>query len=141
MSNLLYQDKSAVHQAGHALEQLDQRIAEYGNHDQYRRDQAGQDDARELRRTVEKYVQAPLSELILAGKLTQGSGWQFIQQGEHEGEKWPTLLPGLSPVSLHEPPPGLFLVQPVILKPLLNQCSSGLMLKSNSLFFLRKFHN
>lgn len=37
---------------------------------------------RELRRTVEKLVQIPLSELILAGKLAKGSQWQLIRQGD-----------------------------------------------------------
>ena len=37
---------------------------------------------RELRRTVEKFVQIPLSELIIAGKLTKGSHWQLVRQGE-----------------------------------------------------------
>ena len=38
--------------------------------------------ARELRRIVEKLVQIPLSELILAGKLVKGSQWEIIQQSE-----------------------------------------------------------
>jgi len=38
--------------------------------------------ARELRRTVEKLVQMPLSELILAGKLANGSQWQLIQKDD-----------------------------------------------------------
>jgi len=37
---------------------------------------------RELRRVVEKLVQIPLSELILAGKLVKGSQWQLVRQGE-----------------------------------------------------------
>lgn len=37
---------------------------------------------RELRRTVEKYVQIPLSELILAGKLVEHSQWQLVRQGQ-----------------------------------------------------------
>jgi len=37
---------------------------------------------RELRRVVEKLVQIPLSELILAGKLVEGSQWQLVRQGE-----------------------------------------------------------
>ena len=37
---------------------------------------------RELRRVVEKLVQIPLSELILAGKLVKGSQWQLARQGE-----------------------------------------------------------
>jgi len=37
---------------------------------------------RELRRVVEKLVQIPLSELILAGKLIKGSEWQLVRQGE-----------------------------------------------------------
>ena len=37
---------------------------------------------RELRRVVEKLVQIPLSELILAGKLEKGSQWQLVRQGE-----------------------------------------------------------
>jgi ATP-dependent Clp protease ATP-binding subunit ClpC len=37
---------------------------------------------RELRRVVEKLVQIPLSELILAGKLVKGSQWQLVGQGE-----------------------------------------------------------
>jgi len=38
--------------------------------------------ARELRRTVEKYVQIPLSELILSGKLAENSRWQLVRQGQ-----------------------------------------------------------
>jgi len=38
--------------------------------------------ARELRRVVEKLVQIPLSELILAGKLVKDSHWQLARQGE-----------------------------------------------------------
>lgn len=38
--------------------------------------------ARELHRTVEKYVQIPLSELILSGKLTAGSQWHLVRKGE-----------------------------------------------------------
>ena len=37
---------------------------------------------RELRRVVEKLVQIPLSELILAEKLVKGSQWQLVRQGE-----------------------------------------------------------
>jgi len=37
---------------------------------------------RELHRTVEKFVQIPLSELILSGKLVENSEWQLIRQGE-----------------------------------------------------------
>jgi ATP-dependent Clp protease ATP-binding subunit ClpA len=38
--------------------------------------------ARELRRVVERLVQIPLSELILAGKLEKDSTWKMIQQGQ-----------------------------------------------------------
>jgi ATP-dependent Clp protease ATP-binding subunit ClpC len=38
--------------------------------------------ARELRRVVEKLVQIPLSELILAGKLSKGSQWRLAQEGK-----------------------------------------------------------
>jgi ATP-dependent Clp protease ATP-binding subunit ClpC len=38
--------------------------------------------ARELRRVVERLVQIPLSELILAGKLKKASKWKLIQQGD-----------------------------------------------------------
>lgn len=38
--------------------------------------------ARELRRAVEKLVQIPLSELILAGKLKKGAQWQLAQLGK-----------------------------------------------------------
>jgi ATP-dependent Clp protease ATP-binding subunit ClpC len=38
--------------------------------------------ARELHRTVEKYVQIPLSELILSGKLSENSHWNLIRKGE-----------------------------------------------------------
>jgi ATP-dependent Clp protease ATP-binding subunit ClpC len=37
---------------------------------------------RELHRTVEKFVQIPLSELILSGKLVENSEWQLVRQGE-----------------------------------------------------------
>jgi ATP-dependent Clp protease ATP-binding subunit ClpC len=37
---------------------------------------------RELRRVVEKLIQIPLSELILAGKLVKDSQWQLVRQGE-----------------------------------------------------------
>jgi len=37
---------------------------------------------RELHRTVEKFVQIPLSELILSGKLVKNSEWQLVRQGE-----------------------------------------------------------
>ena len=37
---------------------------------------------RELRRVIEKLVQIPLSELILAGKLEKDSQWQIVQQGD-----------------------------------------------------------
>jgi ATP-dependent Clp protease ATP-binding subunit ClpC len=37
---------------------------------------------RELHRTVEKFVQIPLSELILSGKLTEGSQWRLVRKGE-----------------------------------------------------------
>ncbi len=37
---------------------------------------------RELRRTVEKFIQVPLSELILSGKLAEHSRWQLVRQGE-----------------------------------------------------------
>ena len=37
---------------------------------------------RELHRTVEKYIQIPLSELILSGKLVKKSHWQLIRKGE-----------------------------------------------------------
>jgi ATP-dependent Clp protease ATP-binding subunit ClpC len=38
--------------------------------------------ARELHRTVEKFVQIPLSELILSGKLAEHSQWQLVRKGE-----------------------------------------------------------
>jgi hypothetical protein len=31
---------------------------------------------------VEKFVQIPLSELILTGKLAEHSQWQLVRQGE-----------------------------------------------------------
>jgi ATP-dependent Clp protease ATP-binding subunit ClpC len=37
---------------------------------------------RELRRALERLVQVPLSELILTGKLTNGSQWKLIRQNE-----------------------------------------------------------
>jgi ATP-dependent Clp protease ATP-binding subunit ClpC len=37
---------------------------------------------RELHRTIEKFVQIPLSELILSGKLAKKSQWQLIRNGE-----------------------------------------------------------
>ncbi|MFA5873240.1 MAG: hypothetical protein WC832_04680 [Anaerolineales bacterium] len=37
---------------------------------------------RELHRTVEKFFQISLSELILAGKLAVHSQWQLVRQGE-----------------------------------------------------------
>lgn len=55
-------------------EQAEILLARVGYNPQY--------SVRELRRTVEKYVQIPLSELIIVGKLTKGSRWQLVQQGE-----------------------------------------------------------
>ena len=55
-------------------EQAEIFIASSGYNPQY--------GARELRRTVEKLVQIPLSELILDGKLEQGSQWQLVKQGD-----------------------------------------------------------
>ena len=55
-------------------EQAEILLAQAGYNPQY--------GVRELRRTVEKYVQIPLSKLIIAGKLTKGSQWQLIRQGE-----------------------------------------------------------
>ena len=54
--------------------QAESFIAQSGYNPQY--------GARELRRTVEKLVQMPLSELILAGKLERGSRWELTLQGE-----------------------------------------------------------
>lgn len=55
-------------------EQAEAFIAEAGHSPQY--------GVRELRRVVEKLVQIPLSELILAGKLGKGSRWELAEQGE-----------------------------------------------------------
>ncbi len=55
-------------------EQIEIYIARAGYHPQY--------GVRELRRVVEKLVQIPLSELILAGKLAKASHWQLVQQGK-----------------------------------------------------------
>ena len=55
-------------------EQAEILLAQSGYNPQY--------GVRELRRTVEKFVQIPLSELIIAGKLTKGSHWQLVRQGE-----------------------------------------------------------
>ena len=55
-------------------EQAEILLAQAGYNPQY--------GVRELRRTVEKYVQIPLSELIIAGKLAKGSHWQLVRQGE-----------------------------------------------------------
>jgi ATP-dependent Clp protease ATP-binding subunit ClpC len=55
-------------------EQAEVLLAQAGYNPQY--------GARELRRTVEKFVQIPLSELIISGKLTKGSYWQLVRQGE-----------------------------------------------------------
>jgi len=55
-------------------EQAEIFIAQAGYNPQY--------GARELRRTVEKLVQMPLSELILAGKLVKGSALRVAQEGE-----------------------------------------------------------
>jgi len=38
--------------------------------------------ARELRRTVERLVQVPLSGLILSGRLKEHEAWQVIRSGE-----------------------------------------------------------
>jgi ATP-dependent Clp protease ATP-binding subunit ClpC len=54
--------------------QAESFVAQSGYNPQY--------GARELRRTVEKLVQMPLSELILAGKLERGSRWELALQGE-----------------------------------------------------------
>ena len=55
-------------------EQAEILLAQAGYNPQY--------GARELHRTVEKYVQIPLSELILTGKLTENSQWQLVRQGQ-----------------------------------------------------------
>jgi ATP-dependent Clp protease ATP-binding subunit ClpC len=55
-------------------EQAQMLLAQAGYNPQY--------GARELRRTVEKYVQIPLSELILSGKLADHSHWKLVRQGE-----------------------------------------------------------
>jgi ATP-dependent Clp protease ATP-binding subunit ClpC len=49
-------------------------IAQSGYNPQY--------GARELRRIVEKLVQMPLSELILAGKLQKNSKWQLVKRDD-----------------------------------------------------------
>jgi ATP-dependent Clp protease ATP-binding subunit ClpA len=54
-------------------EQAEIFIAQAGYNPQY--------GARELRRTVEKLVQMPLSELILAEKLAKGSELKVAQEG------------------------------------------------------------
>jgi len=54
--------------------QAESFIAQSGYNPQY--------GARELRRTVEKLFQMPLSELILVGKLEKGSAWQVVQEEE-----------------------------------------------------------
>ena len=54
--------------------QAENFIAQSGYNPQY--------GARELRRTVEKLVQMPLSELILAGKLVKSSEWQLAKRGD-----------------------------------------------------------
>jgi len=54
--------------------QAENFIAQSGYNPQY--------GARELRRTVEKLVQMPLSELILAGKLEKGSAWELVKRGD-----------------------------------------------------------
>jgi ATP-dependent Clp protease ATP-binding subunit ClpC len=56
-------------------EQAEILLAQAGFNPQY--------GVRELRRTVEKFVQIPLSELILAGKLAEHSQWQLVQKGEY----------------------------------------------------------
>lgn len=68
--NLLKQYQVTLHIDG----QAENFIAQSGYNPQY--------GARELRRTVEKLIQMPLSELILAGKLEKGSEWQVVQVGD-----------------------------------------------------------
>jgi len=58
----------------HVDERAENFLAQAGYSPQY--------GVRELRRVVEKLVQIPLSELILAGKLVEGSQWQLVRQGE-----------------------------------------------------------
>jgi ATP-dependent Clp protease ATP-binding subunit ClpC len=55
-------------------EQVEILLAQVGFNPQY--------GARELHRTVEKFVQIPLSELILNGKLAKHSQWQLVRKGE-----------------------------------------------------------
>jgi ATP-dependent Clp protease ATP-binding subunit ClpA len=54
-------------------EDADKLLAKVGYNPQY--------GARELRRTVEKYVQIPLSQYILLGKMVAHSQWQLVRQG------------------------------------------------------------
>lgn len=58
----------------HVEEEAELFIAHAGYNSQY--------GVRELRRTVEKLVQIPLSELILANKMEQGSRWQITQKDQ-----------------------------------------------------------
>ncbi len=55
-------------------EQVEILLAKVGFNPQY--------GARELSRTLEKYVQIPLSELVLSGKLAEGSFWRLVTNGE-----------------------------------------------------------
>ncbi|MCX6035137.1 MAG: ATP-dependent Clp protease ATP-binding subunit, partial [Chloroflexi bacterium] len=55
-------------------EQAEILLAQAGFNPQY--------GARELHRTVEKYIQIPLSELILSGKLVEDSQWKLVRKGE-----------------------------------------------------------
>ena len=55
-------------------EEIGKFVAQMGYSPQY--------GVRELRRTVEKFIQAPLSSLILTGEIKQHTSWQIVRKDQ-----------------------------------------------------------
>ena len=58
----------------HVSEEAEQALAQAGYSPEY--------GVRELQRTVERLVQAPLSGLILSGRLKEHDAWQVVRGGQ-----------------------------------------------------------